>query len=104
MVPVDIAAIVATLVMLHLFFRNDIPPDYDLSLLKAPAKAIKDPATFRTGWIVLLLLLIGFFVLEPLGIPVSAIAAVGAVILFAVAKRGHAINTGKVLRGAPGRL
>lgn len=41
MVPVDIAAIVATLVMLHLFFRKDIPPTYDLSLLKAPAKAIK---------------------------------------------------------------
>ncbi|WP_407229729.1 hypothetical protein [Escherichia coli] len=34
----------------------------------------------------------------------SAIAAVGALILFVVAKRGHAINTGKVLRGAPGRL
>lgn len=77
MVPVDIAAIIATLVMLHLFFRKDIPPTYDLALLKAPAKAIKDLATFRTGWIVLILLLVGFFVLEPLGIPVSAIAAVG---------------------------
>ena len=40
MVPVDIAAIFATLVMLHLFFRKDIPPTYDLALLKAPAKAI----------------------------------------------------------------
>lgn len=52
----------------------------------------------------LLLLLVGFFVLEPLGIPVSAIATVGALILFAVAKRGHAINTGKVLRGAPWQI
>jgi arsenical pump membrane protein len=104
MVPVDIAAIVATLVMLHLFFRKDIPPAYDLARLKRPANAIKDPATFKTGWVVLLLLLVGFFVLEPLGIPVSAIAAVGAVILFAVAKRGHAINTGKVLRGAPWQI
>ena len=86
MVPVDIAAIVATLVMLHLYFRKDIP------------------ATFKTGWVVLLLLLVGFFVLEPLGIPVSAIAAVGALILFVVAKRGHAINTGKVLRGAPWQI
>ncbi|SPW81661.1 arsenical pump membrane protein [Escherichia coli] len=34
MVPVDIAAIIATLVMLHLFFRKDIPPTYDLALLK----------------------------------------------------------------------
>lgn len=104
MVPVDLAAIAATLAVLHLFFRKDIPAVYELSRLKAPAEAIKDLATFRTGWIVLLLLLIGFFVLEPLGIPVSAIAAAGALILFLVAKRGHSINTGKVLRGAPRRL
>lgn len=104
MVPVNLAAIVATLVMLHLFFRRDIPTTYDVSLLKTPASAIKDLATFRAGWIVLLLLLVGFFVLEPLGIPVSAIAAAGAAVLFVVAKRGHAINTGKVLRGAPWQI
>lgn len=33
MIPVDIAAIVATLVMLHLFFRKEIPSKYDLSKL-----------------------------------------------------------------------
>ncbi|NEG80102.1 arsenic transporter [Pantoea agglomerans] len=104
MVPVNLAAIAATLVMLHLFFRRDIPARYDVSLLKIPGSAIKDPATFRVGWIVLLFLLVGFFVLEPLGIPVSAIAAVGAAVLFVVAKRGQAINTGKVLRGAPWQI
>ena len=104
MIPVDAAAIAATLIMLHLFFRRDIPATYDVSLLKTPASAIKDPATFRAGWIVLLLLLVGFFVPEPLGIPVSAIAAAGAAVLFVVAKRGHAINTGKVLRGAPWQI
>ncbi len=41
MVPVDIAAIVATLVMLHLYFRKDIPQNYDMALLKSPAEAIK---------------------------------------------------------------
>ena len=104
MVPVDLAAIIATLIVLHLFFRKDIPATYDLSLLKSPANAIKDPATFKMGWLVLVLLLVGFFLLEPLGIPVSAIAASGALILFVVAKRGHAINTGKVLRGAPWQI
>lgn len=104
MIPVNIAAIAATLVMLHLFFRKEIPPTYEQAKLRQPALAIHDVATFRTGWVVLLLLLIGFFVLEPLGIPVSAIAASGALILFAVAKRGQAINTGKVLRGAPWQI
>ncbi|WP_042290797.1 arsenic transporter [Citrobacter sedlakii] len=104
MIPVDLAAIASTLVMLHLFFRRDIPATYEISRLNAPASAIKDPATFRAGRMVLLSLLVGFFVLEPLGIPVSAIAAVGAAVLFAVAKRGRVINTGNVLRGAPWQI
>ncbi|AJJ09190.1 arsenical pump membrane protein [Yersinia rohdei] len=104
MVPVNLAAIAATLAMLHLFFRQEIPTIYDVSLLKAPKAAIRDSRTFKTGWLVLVLLLVGFFALEPLGIPVSLVAAVGAVILLAVAKKGQAINTGKVLRGAPWQI
>ncbi|OBU11227.1 arsenic transporter [Morganella psychrotolerans] len=104
MVPVDIAAIIATLVMLHWFFRKDIPQHYTVSKLNSPASAIKDPATFKAGWCVLLLLLIGFFVLEPLGIPVSAIAATGALILYIIASAGKVINTVTVLRGAPWQI
>ncbi|AFH92764.1 MULTISPECIES: arsenic transporter [Providencia] len=104
MVPVDIAAIIATLVMLHWFFRKDIPKQYDMTKLSEPALAIKDMTTFKAGWLVLVLLLIGFFVLEPLGIPVSAIAAIGALILWVIAARGHTINTKKVLRGAPWQI
>lgn len=104
MVPVDIAAIIATLAMLHWFFRKDIPKQYDVTKLSEPTLAIKDMTTFKTGWLVLVLLLIGFFVLEPLGIPISAIAAIGALILWVIAARGHTINTEKVLRGAPWQI
>ncbi|HAT1528621.1 arsenic transporter [Morganella morganii] len=104
MVPVDIAAIIATLAMLHWFFRKDIPKQYDVTKLSEPTLAIKDMTTFKTGWLVLILLLIGFFVLEPLGIPISAIAAIGALILWMIAARGHTINTKKVLRGAPWQI
>jgi arsenical pump membrane protein len=62
MIPVDIAAIVATLAALMLYFRRDIPKTYDVGQLKGPREAIRDPATFRAGWVVLALLLIGFFV------------------------------------------
>ena len=101
MVPVDLASIAATLLVLMLYFRRDIPVGYDVAQLRLPADAILDRATFRTGWIVLVLLLVGFFVLDPLGVPVSAVAAAGAVLLFAVAARGDVIQTRKVLRGAP---
>ncbi|RQN04065.1 arsenic transporter [Pantoea ananatis] len=104
MVPVNIASVAATLVMLHLFFRKDIPATYDLAKLKTPQEAIRDMRTFKTGWLVLLLLLAGFFGLEPLGVPVSLVAAVAAFILWLVARKGHAIDTRKVLRGAPWQI
>ncbi len=101
MVPVDLASIAATLVVLLLFFRRDVPTSYDVSQLRTPADAIRDPATFRAGWVVLAALLAGFFLLEPIGVPVSAVAAAGAILLLVVAARGHVIETRKVLRGAP---
>jgi len=101
MVPVDLAAIAVTLGVLMLFFRRDIPATYDVAALRAPREAIRDAATFRAGWIVLALLLLGFFLLEPLGVPVSAVAAAGAILLLAIAGRGHVIKIRKVVREAP---
>ncbi|MEB8638928.1 arsenic transporter [Cronobacter muytjensii] len=104
MMPVNIASVAATLVMLHLFFRKDLPVTYDLAKLKVPREAIRDMRTFKAGWLVLLLLLAGFFALEPLGVPVSLVAAVAAFILWLVARKGHVIDTGKVLKGAPWQI
>ncbi len=101
MVPVDLASIAATLVVLLLFFRRDIPSSYDVAQLRAPGDAIRDSATFKAGWVVLALLLAGFFLLEPIGVPVSVVAAAGAALLLVIAARGHVIETRKVLRGAP---
>lgn len=101
MVPVNLVSVLASLAVLVLYFRRHIPASYALAQLRAPAEAIRDRATFRAGWVVLLLLLVGFFALEPLGVPVSVVAAAGAVVLLLVAGRGPVISTRKVLRGAP---
>jgi arsenical pump membrane protein len=101
MVPVNLVSVAATLAALVWFFRKDIPAHYDLAQLKRPEAAIHDRATFVTGWWVLALLLAGFFWLDDLGVPISAVAAAGAALLLAVAARGHRISTREVLRGAP---
>ncbi|WOB79475.1 arsenic transporter [Brevundimonas nasdae] len=101
MAPVNLASIAATLMVLFVVFGRDIPKAYDVERLAAPSSAIKDRATFLWGWIILAFLLIGFFVLEPRGVPVSAVAATGAVVLLVVAGRGAVISTTKVLREAP---
>lgn len=101
MIPVDIVSVVATLIVLFLYFRRDIPANYDLNQVPDPVAAIHDRATFVAGWWVLALLLVGFFWLEGLGVPISAVAAVGALILLAVAGKGHVISTREVIKGAP---
>jgi arsenical pump membrane protein len=101
MVPVSLASVAATLLVLFLFFRRDLPRHYAVDALAPPASAIRDRATFIAGGWTLLLLLIGLFALEPLGIPISAVAAACAAMLFTVAAGGHRISTRRVLREAP---
>lgn len=101
MVPVDIVSVGMALTVLFWYFRRDIPATYDVQQLKRPDEAIRDRATFVAGWWVLGLLLIGFFWLEGLGIPISAVAALGAAVLLAIAAKGHVIATREVLKNAP---
>ncbi|EPV8081989.1 arsenic transporter [Pseudomonas aeruginosa] len=104
MLPVTVASVAATLLVLFLYFRRDVPASYSLADLKVPEAAIRDHATFVFGWWILGLLLVGLFVLEPMGVPVSAVAAACAAILFAVAARGRTISTRRVLRDAPWQI
>jgi arsenical pump membrane protein len=104
MAPVNLVSVVATLAALMWFFRKDIPASYALAQLKAPHEAIHDRATFITGWWVLGLLLVGFFWLDQLGVPISAVAAAGAALLLVVAARGHKISTRDVVRNAPWQI
>jgi arsenical pump membrane protein len=104
MVPVNLVAVAATLGALIWFFRKDIPANYDMAQLKHPGDAIHDRATFITGWWVLGILLVGFFWLDDMGVPISAVAAAGAALLLAVAARGHHISTRAVLRDAPWQI
>ncbi|WP_459618164.1 arsenic transporter [Bordetella sp. 2513F-2] len=101
MAPVNLAAVAATLAVLWLRFGRDVEPRYPAALLPEPASAVRDPVTFRAGWVALALLLAGFLVLEPLGIPISAVAAAGALGLALVAGRQHIVGTRRIMREAP---
>ena len=100
MLPVNLVSVAATLGMLMWFYRRDIPAGYDTGELRAPRSAIVDPTTFKAGWAVLALLLVGFFGLGHL-VPISAVAGAGALVLLAVAAHGHRISTRRVMKGAP---
>ncbi|WP_247826280.1 arsenic transporter [Arthrobacter antioxidans] len=103
MVPVGLVSVAASLGVLLLFFRKAIPRHYDVTVLANPRSAIADPLTFKTGWVVLGVLLIGYFAADPLHIPLSAVAGLGAVVLMIVASRRPAFlfPRAAALAGAP---
>ncbi|MEK5061642.1 arsenical efflux pump membrane protein ArsB [Paenibacillus sp. FSL H7-0326] len=91
----------ASILVLYLFFHKSFPKRFDDSELKAPSEAIKDPKLFRISWYVLGLLLIGYFVCEFVGVPVSVVAGIIAILFLVLARRSPAIQTKEVVRGAP---
>ncbi|GEN35690.1 arsenic transporter [Aneurinibacillus danicus] len=101
MIVVNFFSLAASLLVLYLFFRKNIPADYDVSQVKKPHEAIKDQGLFRLSWIVLGILLAGYLFSESLGIPVSVIAGAVAFIFILAARRSHAIQTAKVVKDAP---
>ncbi|AZV49988.1 arsenic transporter [Bacillus halotolerans] len=101
MIVPNLFSLAASILVLYLFFRKGIPKHYDLSQVKKPADAIKDINMFRMSWLVLAMLLIGYFVSEIWSIPVSFIAGAVAVFFLIMAKNSPAVHTKQVVKGAP---
>jgi arsenical pump membrane protein len=101
MVVPNLFSILASMLVLYLYFRKSIPKTFDSTTLKKPASAIKDLKMFHLSWGVLGILLIGYFLSGPFDIPVSFIAGAVAIVFLAIARRSEAVHTRAVIKGAP---
>ncbi len=110
MVPVNIVSVIATLVVLWVAYARHIPKHYEIDNLSLPKSAIKDPLVFKAAFPLLTLLLIAYFATESLGLVISVVTGIAALVLMAIAGRwwqggrDTKLSVTDVLRKAPWQI
>uniref|UniRef100_UPI004047D378 arsenic transporter n=1 Tax=Aliarcobacter sp. TaxID=2321116 RepID=UPI004047D378 len=96
-----IVSVIASIVFLWLILRKDIPKTVDITLLKEPKSAIKNMNLFYFSWVFLGILLIGYFIGDIYGLPVSLFALGGGLIFLMIATISKAVKPKEIIKEAP---
>lgn len=101
MIVPGIFSVGASLLVLYLYFKKDIPNTYDMGDLRDPVDAIKDKRLFKTSWYLLAVLMIAYMLSGIVNIPVSIIVGVVSIIFIIISYQSEEVETKKVIKGAP---
>ncbi|RKP54329.1 arsenical efflux pump membrane protein ArsB [Cohnella endophytica] len=101
-----VTASMATIGVLLLTFGKTIRKDVSLSAkskhdFPLPASVIRNSLIFRLSWVVLTLILIGYFCSEALDLPVSFIACGGALLLWGAGAATGSADSVSIVRRTP---
>ncbi|RXJ85539.1 arsenic transporter [Arcobacter cloacae] len=96
-----IVSVIASIVFLWLILRKDIPKTVDITLLKEPKSAIKNMKLFYFSWAFLAMLLVGYFIGDIYGLPVSLFALGGGLVFLMIATISKAVKPIHIIKEAP---
>ena len=96
-----VVSVVASIAILWLFLRKDIPSKVDISLLKDENEVLKSKTLFLFSWLFLALLIVGYFIGDHFNLPVSLFALGGGVVFLLIASYLKTVNAKEIVKNAP---
>jgi arsenical pump membrane protein len=100
----NLLAIIASIVVLWIYFRKDIPLRVDVTLLPEASSVIKNKTMFRLSWFFLAFLMAGYFIGDYYHLPISLFALGGAFIFLLIASYYKAVEPIKTIKEAPWQI
>ena len=97
----NILSIIASIVILWIYFRKDIPLTVDVTELPEASSVIKNHTMFKLSWWFLALLMIGYFIGDYYDLPISVFALGGALLFLAIANYHKAVKPLATIKEAP---
>ncbi|UCN00779.1 arsenic transporter [Sulfurimonas sp. SWIR-19] len=97
----NLLSIFASIVVLWVYFRKDIPLHVKVQMLPEASSVIKNQIMFKISWIFLALLMVGYFIGDILHLPVSLFALGGALLFLAIANHYKAVKPIMTIKAAP---
>ena len=96
-----LVSVSASMLVLWLVLRKDIPKIVDIDLLKDPDEAIKHRGLFNFSWAFLALLLGGYFLCDAYDIPISVFALGGGILFLAIETYTKTVEPKRIIKEAP---
>jgi arsenical pump membrane protein len=97
----NLLSIIASIVVLWIYFRKDIPLHVNVDELPEASSVIKSQIMFKISWAFLVLLMAGYFIGDMLHLPVSLFALGGALLFLAIANHYKAVKPIMTIKAAP---
>jgi len=97
----NLLSIIASIAILWIYFRKDIPLAVDVSELPSPSSVIKNQTMFKISWFFLAFLMLGYFIGDHYNLPISLFALGGALIFLTIANHYKAVKPIMTIKAAP---